>query len=274
MDDNEGDLGLFGPDSVTWRVHADPVYAVAGFRALLLQALHPRAMAAVAQAGGFDDDPWGRLTRTSQYVATITYGTEREALRAAARVRGIHRRLRATDPFTGEPFRIDSPDLLLWIHCCEIDSLLETTRRGGLELTDAEADRYVAEQVRAAELVGLDASTVPASVAELAEYFRATRPYLALTPEAREGARRLSTPPMATWVRLLTPARPAWHGLAALSMGLLPTWARRMYRLPGLALTDKAATAALRGLRRTALAVPGRWREGPTLRAARARLVA
>src|ERR1700712_4402889 len=64
------DGGLFGPDSVTWRVHADPTYAVAGLRGLLLQALHPLAMAAVEQNGGFEADPWGRLTRTSPYIAT------------------------------------------------------------------------------------------------------------------------------------------------------------------------------------------------------------
>ena len=177
--DEVADAGLFGPDSVTWRVHADPVFAVAGLRALLLQALNPRAMAGVAQAGGFAQDPWGRLTRTSQYIATITYGNERDALRAAARVRGIHRKLRANDPFTGEVFAIDSPDLLLWIHCCEVDSLLHTTRRGGLSLTDDEADRYLREQVRAAELVGVDASSVPASVSQLADYFGAVRPALA-----------------------------------------------------------------------------------------------
>ena len=148
------DAGLFGPDSVTWRVHTDPTYAVAGLRGLLLQALHPLAMAAVEQNGGFEADPWGRLTRTSQYIATTTFGTEVEALRAAARVRGIHRKLRGTDPLTGAEFRLDRPDLLLWVHCCEVDSLLSTALRGGLALTAAESDAYLAEQVRSAELVG------------------------------------------------------------------------------------------------------------------------
>ncbi|MET3807302.1 uncharacterized protein (DUF2236 family) [Nakamurella sp. UYEF19] len=268
------DRGLFGPDSVTWRVHSDPTYAVGGLRGLLLQALHPLAMAAVEQNGGFDADPWGRLTRTSQYIATITFGTEVEALRASARVRGIHRKLRGTDPFTGEEFRLDRPDLLLWVHCCEIDSLLSTALRGGLELSDVEADAYVAEQIRSAELVGLPAASVPATQAELAEYFSAVRPALKLTKAARRGARGIFTPPMPGWVRLLTPARPAWGGLAALSVGLLPTWARRMYRLPGLGVTDLASTSALRALRTTALAVPERFREGPTLKEAKARQIA
>ncbi len=270
----DSDRGLFGPDSVTWRMHADPTFAVGGLRALLLQALHPLAMAAVEQNGGFEADPWGRLTRTSQYIATITYGTEREALRTSARVRGIHRKLRGTDPVTGVEFRVDRPDLLLWVHCCEVDSLLSVALRGGLDLSDEQADQYLAEQVRAAELVGIDPAAVPASRAELAAYFEALRPELRITAAARRGARGVLTPPMPTWVRFLTPARPAWGSLAALSMGLLPGWARRLYRLPGLGLTDKASTAAVRALRSGALAIPERFREGPTLKAARERLTA
>lgn len=268
------DRGLFGPDSVTWRVHADPTFAVGGLRALLLQALHPLPMAAVAQNGGFEADPWGRLTRTSQYIATITYGTEVEALRASARVRGIHRKLRGTDPFTGEQFRLDRPDLLLWVHCSDVESILSTAVRGGLELSDEEVDSYFTEQVRAAELVGLEASCVPGTRADMADYFADVRPELRVTADARHAARGVLAPPMPGWVKVLTPARPAWGGLAALSIGLLPGWARRMYRLPGLGLTDRASTAALRALRTTALAVPERYREGPTLKAARARLSA
>jgi uncharacterized protein (DUF2236 family) len=266
------DGGLFGPDSVTWRVHSDPTYAVAGLRGLLLQALHPLAMAAVEQNGGFEADPWGRLTRTSQYIATTTFGTEVQALRAAARVRGIHRKLRGTDPLTGTEFRVDRPDLLLWVHCCEVDSLLSTAVRGGLGLTDVECDTYLAEQVRSAELVGLPALMVPANRVDLAAYFDEIRPELRLTKAATRGARGVAAPPMPGWVKLL---RPAWGGLAALSMGLLPSWARRMYRLPGLGLTDRAATGALRAVRSSALVVvPERYREGPTLKAARARLSA
>ncbi len=268
------DEGLYGPDSQTWRVHGDPTFAVAGLRGLLLQALHPLAMAAVEQNGGFEADPWGRLTRTSQYIATTTYGTEVEAMRAAARVRGIHRKLRGRDPATGEEFRLDRPDLLLWVHCCEVDSLLSTAARGGLALSGQESDDYLREQVKAAELVGLPAPIVPSNRAELAEYFVAVRPELRLTKAAARGLRGLAMPPMPGWVTLLTPARPAWGGLAALSMSLLPGWARRMYGLLGLRLTDRAATAAVRAVRSGVLVVPGRFREGPTLRAAKARLTA
>lgn len=271
---HDEDQGLFGEDSMTWRVHADPTFAVGGVRALLLQALHPLAMAAVEQNGGFEADPWGRLMRTSSYVATITYGTQREALRASARVRGIHRKLRGTDPSTGAEFRVDRPDLLLWVHCCEVDSLISVAVRGGLDITKDDADRYVAEQIRSAELVGLDGSSVPSTRAELSEYFTSVRPELRLTDAARRGARAIVAPPMPGWVRLLTPARPAWGGLAALSIGMLPAWARRMYRLPGLGVTDLASTGALRALRATVSAVPERFREGPILKEAKSRQIA
>lgn len=266
------DAGLFGPDSITWRVHGDPVLAVGGLRALLLQSLHPRAMAGVAQHSGFRTDPWGRLQRTAEYIGHLSFGTTPEAQRAAARVRGIHRRLTGTDPDSGASFRLDDPDLLLWVHCCEVDSFLSTVRRGGLALTDGDADRYLSEQVLAATLVGIPAGAVPASTAELADYFTDVRRDLRLSADAREAARFLLLPPMAPWVRWLTPARPAWGGLAALGFALLPRWARRIYRLPGLPTTDAGASASVRALRRSLLAVPASVREGPHQKAAYERL--
>jgi uncharacterized protein (DUF2236 family) len=257
-------LGFFGPDSVTWRVHADPSFSVGGLRALLLQALHPVAMDGVARfSGGFRDEPWPRLVRTAIYVDTLTFGTRTEAARAVARVRGIHERLSGVEETTGRAYRVDDPDLLLWVHCCEVDSLLTVARRAGLTLTDAEADRYVAEQVTAASLIGVDPGDVPDSVAALTSYFEAMRPSLAITTAAREAYRLILLPPMPTWVRYLTPAQPAWGSLATLALALLPQWARRMYSLPGLALTDAPATAALWAFRQTMLRLPQRARRSP-----------
>ncbi|MTD17388.1 DUF2236 domain-containing protein [Nakamurella sp. YIM 132087] len=261
---------MFAPDSVTRLIHEDPVFAVAGLRALLLQALHPRAMAAVAAHGGFEADPWGRLTRTTEFVATMTWGTVDEAGRAAARVRGIHRKLRGTDPFTGEEYRLDQPDLLLWVHCCEVGSFVDLARRVGLVDRDGAA-AYLQEQVRPAVMVGVREADVPRDLRQLDEYFRTVRPQLALLPEAAAGARALAVPPMPGWVQWLTPARVAWGGLTGLALSTLPRWARRMYRLPGLPTTDLVATTTVRTLRTVALTVPASVREGPALRAARER---
>lgn len=268
------DPGLFGPGSVTWRLHADPLTAVAGIRALLLQALHPTAMAGVAQHSAFREDPWGRLFRTAEYVGAVTFGTTEDARRTAARVRGVHRRLGGgTDAATGREYRVDDPDLLLWVHCSLVDSFLSVCRRGGVPLSPQDADAYVAEQVRLAELVGVPAGAgVPSSAAGLADYFAAMRPRLTATPEARSAARFVLLPPMPTPVALATPARPAWAGVAGLAFASLPGWARRLYRLPGLPTTDLATTAGLRALRVSLLALPTSLREGPHLRDARARL--
>ena len=174
--DRDDDVGLFGPDSVTWRVHAEPILWFAGFRALLLQSLHPRALAGVLQNSAFREDPWGRLFRTARFYGEVVYGSTRQARIAGARVRGIHGRLRAVDPATQEQFRIDEPDLLRWIYVTATESFCHTAQRAGLGLSPAEVDRYYDEQRVVAELVGLDPATVPATAAEIEAYYARMRP--------------------------------------------------------------------------------------------------
>jgi uncharacterized protein (DUF2236 family) len=263
------DPGLFGPGSVTWRVHADPTMALAGLRALFLQAVHPLAMAGVAQHSDFRSDPWGRLFRTAEHVGVVTYGTTAEARRAGARVRGIHRRLAGIEPETGTPYRVDDPELLLWVHLCEAESFLSTAVRGGLRVSRADRDRYYAEQVRSAELVGLRAADVPATAADVRDYFDGVRPQLRVTAAARDAALFVLWPPMPTVAQV---ARPAWVALAGASFALLPSWARRLYRLPGLPTTSAAATAAAVALRTGLLAVPEALRHGPHLKDAQQRM--
>ena len=266
------DPGLFGPQSVTWRVHADPLVGLGGLRALLLQAIHPLAMAGVLAHSDFRADPWGRLFRTAQYVGAVSYGTTEEAQRAAARVRGIHRAVRGIDPVSHRPYRASDPELLTWVHVTEVDSFLTATRRGGLALTDAEADRYVAEQADSGALLGVPRDGVPHTAREIEEYYGRMRPELHVGPQAREVARFVIRPPMPRKVALLTPARPAWYGLGGLAFALLPRWVRRMYRMPGLPTTDLAATLAIRTLHATLMQLPEARREGPALTAAKERL--
>ncbi|MGQ0775254.1 MAG: oxygenase MpaB family protein [Pseudonocardiales bacterium] len=262
------DLGYFGPDSVTWRVLADPAVGVGGISALFLQALHPRAMAGVHEHTDFSTF-WPRLQRTAQYVATVGFGTRAEVDAAAARVRAMHRHVRGIDPVTGGRYAATDPDLLRWVHTTEMSSFLDATRRGGLRLTGSEADRFLTEQVRAAELVGLD--DVPTDRAAMTEYFERVRPELFASPVARRAALRLALPPLSWRAELTTPARPFWTTVAGLAFGLLPGWARRLYGLPGLPTTDLAATVVLRALRTAALQLPERWRHGPIVQQALAR---
>jgi uncharacterized protein (DUF2236 family) len=265
--DSDNDLGLFGPDSVTWRVHAEPILAVAGLRALYLQTLHPRAMAGLAQNSGYRGDPWGRLDRTATYVVTVAFGTTAQARRAGERIRRLHSRLRATDPDTGEQFRINEPDLLRWVHVTEVESFLTVARRAGLALTGDDADRYLDEQRRAAELVGLDPAAVPGSVAEVEDYYRDLLPGLRMTRQAAEGALFLTAPPL-PWKLGLTPVRAAWLGVSALAVSLLPPWARKLYGLPALPTTDLTATVSSRALRLSLRALPRSLFEGPIYKAA------
>ncbi|WP_299033474.1 oxygenase MpaB family protein [uncultured Pseudokineococcus sp.] len=274
-----GDPGLFGPDSVTWRVHADPVAGIAGLRALLLQALHPLAMAGVDQHSRFRADPWGRLTTTAEFVATTTFGPTDEALALAARVRGVHRRVRGVDPETGGSYAASDTDLLRWVHCCLVDSFLSTAQRAGAPLTPADADEYVREQVRAAELVGVPAADAPSSRAELQDALEGYRPVLRSSAASREVVGRVVAPPMPLLLALATPAAPLWASTAGLALATLPSWALRLHGVPRPLLlapaADAATTAALRALRAGVgglqRAVPV-LREPPSLRQARERL--
>ncbi|WP_329617936.1 DUF2236 domain-containing protein [Streptomyces brevispora] len=227
----EADPGLFGPESVTWQMHGDPMMWVAGVRALYLQALHPRAVRGVMQHSDFRKDAWGRLMRTADFVGTITYGTTEAAEKAGARVRRIHRLLKATDPRTGETYGVDDPELLLWVHCAEADSYLQVERRSGFPLTDAQADRYIDEHRRGARLVGLDPAGVPATTAQLAAYFERVRPRLAFSPDASDVDDFLRRPPVHP---LLVPARALlWRHVATLAYQSLPPYAHELYGRPG-----------------------------------------
>ncbi|GAB3673136.1 hypothetical protein GCM10027589_42890 [Actinocorallia lasiicapitis] len=243
---------------VSLKIHTDPAMWVAGVRALMLQALHPVAIHGVWQNSDFENDPMGRLWRTADYVGVQTAGTPQEAAEAGRRLRALHARLRFTDPATGRVHRVDEPDLLRWVHCAEVGSFLEVTRRAGLRVTPAEADRYLAEQSISARHVGLN--DAPASVPALRAYFRTQRPLLRLTPEAKAACTFLLRPHLTgTWRTLL----PAWVPLATLAYQCLPPWAHRSYTLipcPPAPLT----TLALRTFRRAGLLIPLTFRDRTT----------
>lgn len=256
-----GDPGVFGPRSVTWQMHSDPMMWIAGVRALYLQALHPRAVRGVFQNSDFRRDAWGRLMRTAHFVGTLSYGTTDAAEQAGATVRRIHRRLSATDPATGERYGIDEPGLLLWVHCAEVDSYLDVLRRSGFPVSDAQADAYVHEQRESARLVGLDPARVPGSRAGLAAYFARVRPELALTPEAREVDDFLRRPPTPA---PLVPARALlWHRVARLAYGALPAYAHELYGRP--APPPATVTRRLRATGHLLRAIPPtvRWQLPP-----------
>ena len=226
----EGDPGLFGPDSVTWRVHSDGAMLIGGIRALLLQIMHPLAMAGVADHSDYRHHPEARLARTSQFVATTTFGTTEQAHQAAAIVKRVHTKVVGTAP-DGRPYSASDPHLISWVHHAEVDSFLAAYQRYGSQpLTDAEADQYVDEMAVINEL--LDGEPPAHSVAELRAYFERMRPELTVGRQGRDAARWLLFPPVPVAVR------PAYGVLAPAAIGLLSPEARRALRLPLLPGVD------------------------------------
>ncbi|MGI8675412.1 MAG: oxygenase MpaB family protein [Nocardioidaceae bacterium] len=227
----------FDESSAIWRVHADAAMFVGGIRALLLQSLHPLAMTAVAGHSGYQGDPWGRLQRTSTFLATTTFGTTADAERAIARVRAIHARIRGLTA-DGEPYSASDPHLLAWVHVAEADSFLGAYQRYGAEpLNPTDCDAYVAQVARVGTALG--AADLPTTKAGLDEALTAFRSELRSTPEARAAARFLLLHPP-----LPLPARAPYAVLAAAAVGLLPRWARWPLRLPYLPVTEATAVRA------------------------------
>jgi uncharacterized protein (DUF2236 family) len=215
----------FTPEDPVWRVHSDASMFPAGIASLLLQSLHPLAMAGVAGHSGYKGDPWGRLQRTSHYIAVTTYGTIRDAEAAIDAVRAVHERVRGRDPL-GRPYRASDPHLLAWVHAAEIHCFLQAHRAYASQpLDDAEADRYVAQAAVPATRLGV--LHPPTDVAALDATLAAFRPELEATDAAREAARfLLLNPPLPLW------DRPGYGLLATGAVALLPGWALPMLGLP------------------------------------------
>ncbi|GAA2844109.1 oxygenase MpaB family protein [Crossiella cryophila] len=234
---------MFGPDSVTRQVIREPVSALGGFRALFLQALHPRAVAAVAQNSSYREQPLQRLAAVRRYLQATTEGTVAQAQAAGQRLRAVHAALTAYDPATGEEYRVDSPDLLRWVHVAEVESYVDAAMRTGLRLSPRQIDEYYAEQTARAALVGLDPATVPDSAQRVAEYYERVRADLHVTKEAIGTAVHLVLPRVQLPQGLLAPV---WAPVALAAYAMLPVWARALYGLSGPPATDEVLDRALR----------------------------
>ena len=226
----EGDR-WFAEDRPIRRVHGDSSMFVGGIRALLLQSLHPLAMAGVDAHSGYRGDPWGRLQRTSYFLAVTTFGRAADAKAATGRVKAIHRRVTGTAP-DGRPYAASDPHLLTWVHIAEADSFLRAHTRFGAEpLDQAGRDGYVADMALIAAELGVP--DPPRSETELTARIASYRNELAGTAQARQAARfLLLTPP------LPLVARPPYSMLASAAVSLLPGWARGLLHLPRLPVTE------------------------------------
>src|ERR1700729_1856927 len=219
------DDGFFGPGSVTWRMSADLAGPIAGLRSLMMQALHPLAMAGVDQHSGWREDPVGRLAATSAYVTMVSFGERAAAERAAARVRRIHTRVNGVDPVTGRRYEAGDPALLLWVHAALVESALAVRRAVWAAIPGRGADPYgavrgVADGVAAAGVEGVPAGEVPASMAGPDRYRESVRPELRCTPAASESMAYLLDPP-----GLDDEVAEIWQDIRYGAVVSLPDWA-------------------------------------------------
>jgi uncharacterized protein (DUF2236 family) len=221
---------------------------VAIVRALYLRALHPRVIRGTLQNAATiteQVDAWARLRRTRTFIEARTFGTTAEAERAGRRVRKIHESLTGTDP-DGTRYRVDEPELLLWVHCGEVASCADIARRSGLPFSAADLDAFVDEQRASAELIGVDRAAAPASMAELGAYYEKMRPKLYACEEAKQALRLTTLPPVPDGNRVLKLGLPP---VSVLAFAALPRWARHMYGRPAGPMSEMAATAGLRATR-------------------------
>jgi uncharacterized protein (DUF2236 family) len=232
----------FSADRPVRQVNNDCAMFVGGIAAVLLQSLHPLAMAAVADHSGYRSDPWGRLRRTSYFIGATTFGSTAHAQAAISKVRAIHEHVTGIAP-DGRPYAASDPHLLRWVHVAEVTAFLGAyAAYGGKPLDQAGRDAYVADMARVAIELGVPAP--PRTEAEVAATLDRYRPELAGTPQAREAARFLM-------VRAPLPLiiRPVYAGLAAAAVCLLPRWARRELHLLSVPVARPAGRLAVNAIR-------------------------
>ncbi|MBC7308561.1 MAG: DUF2236 domain-containing protein [Tetrasphaera sp.] len=211
----------FSEGDPIWRVHADASMFVGGIRSLLLQSLHPLAMAGVDEHSDYRSDPWMRVSNTSFFIAQTTFGTIENAERLVESVRAMHDQVVGIAP-DGRPYAASDPHLLGWVHVAEIETFLTCYQTySPTPLTSSEADSYVAQTAHVAELLGV--VDPPLAVSDLEAAIDAYRPELELTPAARRAADfLLHDPPVAG------PETLGYRLLASAAVRTLAPWARTM----------------------------------------------
>ncbi|WP_262263991.1 oxygenase MpaB family protein [Pantoea dispersa] len=227
-----GDPGLFGPDHIIWQVHGDfPAMLCGGISALMLQMLHPAALAGVWDHSSFRQDMLGRLRRTSQFIAVTTFGNTADAHTLIERVKRIHLRVTGIDN-TGKPYAASDPHLLTWVHVAETSRFLAAhLRYKNPQLSLADRDRYYAEAARVAEALG--AQQVPKSVQAVEAYLQAMRAELVYDARTHEVMQLLLNAPAPSWQ-----AKLAMRVMLQAGCGLLPDWAQQLMQQPVGPLTQ------------------------------------
>lgn len=260
LESPKGDPGLFGPQSISWQVHGDfPSMLVGGISALMLQVLHPLALAGVWDHSNFRHDLLGRLRRTSQFISGTTFGSTRDAEWLIEKVRTIHLQVVGNAP-DGRPYAASDPDLLAWVHVAEVSSFLAAhLRYRNPDLPRAAQDAYYDEIALIAERLG--ARDVPRSCAEVEAYLQRMRPQLQCDARSLEVVDILLKAPAPSRM-----AQPVGKLMLNAGIDLLPDWAGQMLGLQQSALQRRMIRL---GLARTAPLLRWAMRDGSAHRARR-----
>ena len=237
------DDGLFGPDSVTWRISAMPQMGLAAQGAATLQMLHPMVMHMIDQASAFRTNPASRGELTALYGRTLTYGDTAAANRAAEVLGNLHHRVTATDPVSGRTYHADEPDLLLWVHNTIQWMVLRVGDSFGPTLSAADKVAYLTEQVIAARLLGCNVDDVPTTEKDLYAYIEGMTPLLALGSDTL-WFKKMVFPTSVAW----NPATYLPHSLGIAVAGLLNTEQRQIYGVDRPAWQFEANRAILKGI--------------------------
>ncbi|SDT19283.1 oxygenase MpaB family protein [Microterricola viridarii] len=244
LDQPRQDEGYFGPDSVSWRLFADPSSKLGGVAAILLQALNPHMMRLFDAVSVMDADPQGRSERTARYIDTTIFGDKAHADAAGLSVQRMHAHAQWTDPVTGETLRADTMEWLVWTHNTVTWGVLRGADAFGPELSVAEQDAFVKEQHIAARLAGIDPDTIASTRAELDAYIEEQKTWMSLCLPAAELSRALRKPsfrgnPINVWTGIVIQ-----DGI----LSLLPDWALLLYGVAGRPMNLKSAARTSKGM--------------------------
>lgn len=256
---------------MSWQINRERLVVLGWGRAILLQLAHPLVAAGVAEHSGYRCHPAEYLERVRGTVGGmlgLTFGSDAEIARTAARIRGIHDRVHGTLPAAagrfpaGTAYSAHDPALLAWVHATLIDTMLVSYELLVGPLTPGARDRYCAEARGIGPLLGVPASRLPADEADLraAMTSAAERGDLVVTPAARELAHALLFP---SWRALPEPARTFGRWM---TVGLLPPAIREAYGLPWGSRQERRFRASVRIVRGLRACLPSRVRDWPDAR--------
>jgi uncharacterized protein (DUF2236 family) len=269
-----GDVGLFGPGTVTWRVNREGVLMVGGGAALILQVAHPLVAAGVAEHSNYREDPWGRLYRTLDLTTKIVFGDTQTAEEAAERIRNVHQRVKGVTAEDGgrypkgTPYDANDPELLMWVHATLVHTALDVYQRYVGPLTIAEQRHYYEEQKTLAEAVGVPRDRMPEDLAAFNDYFNdmVESDRIAVTDALRDVVDATLRPD------LPFVARPLVEAVGVATVGLLPPRLRDELGMPWSPTRERLLEASRVALSRVIPVLPSLLRDFPPARGAERRV--